>query len=80
MLLTPVESELKIGTSLRMSPDVSRVQYNGRSFNPQVKYRPPNIVSYYPVVITIPCSITGRLLIGAANVILGMLRGDEDAG
>jgi len=78
--LTPERAEIGSGT-VRFDSDLARIQYAGnKAMNPQIKQRPPNIVSYYPVVITLPPGILGGILRGGLGAIMTLLERMQESG
>lgn len=64
-------SDLKFGGHLRTDLPIDHLVYEqNKVFNPQIQFRPQNVVSYYPTTITLPPTFVGGLLKGALGVIL----------
>jgi len=73
-------SEVKFGNNVRLDTPLGKFMYeNNRALNPQLRHRPPNVVSYYPVVITLPPGIVSNLLRGVLGGIIGFVKAVSEA-
>jgi hypothetical protein len=77
-------SDMKFGGRLQTDLPIDHLVYEkNRVFNPQIQYRPQNVVSYYPTTLTLPPGLMGGLLKGALLTILQVVKQlseVEDAG
>ena len=77
-------SDLKFGKDLKTDLPIDHLKFEeNKVLNPQIQYRPQNVVSYYPTVLTLPPTLLGGLLRGALALILQVVkkaREEENAG
>lgn len=78
-------SDFKFGGNLKTDLPIDHLVFEqNKVFNPQIQYRPQNVVSYYPTTITLPPTFVGGLIRGSLatimQVVAKLAREDESAG
>jgi hypothetical protein len=64
-------SDVKFGGSLRTDLAIDHLIYEGNKvLNPQMQYRPQNVVSYYPAVLTLPPGLISGLFKGVLTGVM----------